>query len=76
MSPSHNTAEFGRINSQCTEQVTNFFLYNQIDIIMSSVQEFLHEGFARMGEWPMADIMEEGSRDYQNAFIICKPEAA
>jgi hypothetical protein len=29
-----------------------------------------------VGEWPMTDIMEEGSGDYQGAFIVRKPEAA
>jgi hypothetical protein len=29
-----------------------------------------------VGKWPVTDIMEEGSSDYQSAFIIRKPEAA
>jgi hypothetical protein len=43
---------------------------------MGAVQEFLHKGFARVGEWPVTDIMEEGSGNNQSAFIVRKPEAA
>jgi hypothetical protein len=58
------------------EQVIKFFLYYQIDVIMGAVQEFLHKRFARVGERPMTDIMEECGGDYQGAFIIRKSEAA
>jgi hypothetical protein len=76
MFPSHNSAEFVRINRRCTEQIACLFLYNLIDLIMGTLQEFLHERFTRVGEWSVPDIMEEGCGNYQRALIIRKPKPA
>ena len=49
------------------------FLHHHFNIIVGTIEEFLHERFARMRERPMADIMEKCRGDYQGMLISVSP---
>jgi len=74
MLPFYDCTDFSRINIRITEQPTYAVFEDPIHIIMGMMKVFLHERFARMGKWPVPDIMQKCCSDDQYVLIIRKPE--
>jgi len=66
----HHCAELIGIDTGCTELAPHLVLDDQIDIIVGAAEEFFHEGFTRMGERAMTDIVEQRCGNNEHTLVI------
>jgi hypothetical protein len=76
MLPLHNGTEINGIHPSLAEQGFVTGVDDRVNIIVTTMKVLLHQGLARMRERAVPDIMEEGGRYDEPAFVIGKLEPA